>query len=65
MTMPFFKLGSEWRWVISITLRLLYCQGKSARYPKDRRVVWDTGVTDRAKIHISAEIRISYFQTAP
>jgi hypothetical protein len=31
-------LGASWRWVISFTHRSLYPQGKSPRYPLDRRL---------------------------
>jgi hypothetical protein len=32
------KLGTRWRWVVSITPRPLYSQGKSLWYPVDRRL---------------------------
>jgi hypothetical protein len=31
-------LGTSWRWVVSFTPRPLYTQGKSPRYPQDRRL---------------------------
>jgi hypothetical protein len=31
-------LGTRWRWVVSFTPRPLYPQGKSPRYPLDRRL---------------------------
>jgi hypothetical protein len=31
-------LGSRWRWVVSFTHQPLYSQGKSPRYPLDRRL---------------------------
>jgi len=31
-------LGTRWRWMVSITPRLLYPQGKSLQYPVDRRL---------------------------
>jgi hypothetical protein len=31
-------LGSRWRWVVSFTPRPLYSQGKSSRYPLDRKL---------------------------
>jgi hypothetical protein len=34
----FFDLGTRWRWVVSFTPRPLYLQGKSPRYPLDRRL---------------------------
>jgi hypothetical protein len=34
----FFHLGIRWRWVISFTPWQLYPQGKSLRYPLDRRL---------------------------
>jgi hypothetical protein len=30
--------GTRWRWVVSFTLRPLYPQGKSPRYPLDKRL---------------------------
>jgi hypothetical protein len=34
----FFDLGTRWRWVVSFTSRPHYPQGKSPRYPLDRRL---------------------------
>jgi hypothetical protein len=34
----FFDLGTRWRWVVSFTPRPLYPQGKSPRYPLDRKL---------------------------
>jgi len=31
-------VGTTWRWVVSFTPRPLYTQGKSPRYPLDRRL---------------------------
>jgi hypothetical protein len=31
-------LGTKWRWVVSFMPRPLYSQGKSPRYPLDRRL---------------------------
>jgi hypothetical protein len=31
-------LGTRWRWVVSLTPRLLYAQGNSPWYPLDRRL---------------------------
>jgi len=31
-------LGTRWRWVVSLTPRSLYPQGKRPRYPLDTRV---------------------------
>jgi hypothetical protein len=31
-------LGTRWKWVVSFTTRPLYPQGKSPRYPLDRRL---------------------------
>jgi hypothetical protein len=31
-------LGTGWRWVVSFTTQPLYFQGKSPRYPLDRRL---------------------------
>jgi hypothetical protein len=33
----FLELGNSWRWVVSLTVLLLYPQGKSPRYPLHRR----------------------------
>jgi hypothetical protein len=33
-----FELGSRWRWVVSLTPRPLYLQGKNPWYPFDRRL---------------------------
>jgi hypothetical protein len=34
----FFDLGTRWRWVFSFTPPPLYSQGKSPRYPLDKRL---------------------------
>jgi hypothetical protein len=34
----FFDLGTRWRWMVSFTPRPLYLQGRSPRYPLDRRL---------------------------
>jgi hypothetical protein len=34
----FFDLDTRWMWVVSFTLRSLYPEGKSPRYPLDRRL---------------------------
>jgi hypothetical protein len=33
-----FGRSARWRWVVSFSPRPLYCQGKSPRYPLDRRL---------------------------
>jgi len=33
-----FDLGTRWSWVVSFTPRQLYPEGRSPRYPLDRRL---------------------------
>jgi hypothetical protein len=48
MSQPILGLGSRWRWASKVTLRLLYLQGKSYRYPLNMRL--DLDVSENRKL---------------